>query len=105
MGGDVGEVKRREGVKSALGHGTGDAGDVVEGVDDEVASDAIFVSHRLHRVLRARERLDAGDLRERSDAANAVYGEKFDLLGEMFRARHPAETPPGHAIGLAEAVD
>lgn len=105
MGGDVGEVKRWEGVKSVFGYGIGDVGDVVEGVDDEVASDAIFVSYRFYWVLRVCECFDVGDLCECSDVVNVVYGEKFDFFGEMFWVCYLVETLFGYVIGFVEVVD
>ena len=55
----------REDVERAVRLEALDAGDRVEAVDDEVAPGLELDDHRVHVVLRADERLDRADLRER----------------------------------------
>src|SRR4051794_9356179 len=86
----------REDVESAVWHAATNARNVVEAVDDELASGAELLDHGLDRVLRAVERLDRGHLLKAARAADAVDDQLAERIDERLRQNREAEPPTGH---------
>ncbi len=86
-------------------HATREPRDGVEAAHDQLAARPKLLHHGGRSILRARQRLHPGELREGRGAAIAVGHQPSDGLRELGRHDPVPQTPSRHGIGLREAVE
>src|SRR3984893_7157086 len=91
-------------IKRAFRRGTVQIFGLVEHGDDEVAPRLENFCTLGYKILRPRQRLDGGPLRDRTGARGLLALKRVHRLDQMLRPRGIADPPSGHRIGFRYAI-
>ena len=103
LGGEAGGTDAGEGVEGAAGEVAGEA-HLVEGVDDEIAADAILVAHVGGVGFAVLDGFEGGLLADDAGAEHRVLVDAHHGLDEFGRTAGVADAEAGHGVSLGKAV-
>ena len=95
----------KEDVEGAAWFSEGESGDGAESVADVVSAANEFAAHFGDAVLGAIESGECGVLGDAAGVGGLLTLEAVDSGADVFGGKRPADTPAGHGVGFADAVD